>query len=96
MIAKVYCWLGRAESALYYAERCFELTEQHADLMADFDKAYAYEILGRANALSGNFDVAQAQLQTAEQLGNAIQDEEDRSIFMGDVAAGNWYGVRGM
>jgi hypothetical protein len=54
LIAHVYSELGLIESALQHATRCFELTEEVTDLMKDFDRAYAYESLARANCLAGN------------------------------------------
>jgi hypothetical protein len=79
---------------LYYARRCQELTEQHKGHLSDFDFAYAYEGMARAQALAGNQSEAQKYLALAEEAGTAIQDEEDREIFIGDFNGGEWYGVR--
>jgi hypothetical protein len=94
LIAHVYTKLGLSESALRHATRCSELTEEFAELMKDFDLAYAYEGMARANALAGNREQAVKYLQLAEQSGQAIQNYEDKTIFLGDFNGGDWYGVR--
>lgn len=94
LIARVYSELGLAEAALRHADRCQELTEMHADLMEDFDLAYAHEALARANALAGNRAEALAQLHKAEAAGQAIADDQGKQFFLGDLKGGNWYGLR--
>lgn len=93
LIARVYTTLGHADSALRHAERCAELTAAHASEMKDFDLAYAQEGLARATALKGDREKAAELKARARQLGNQIADAEDRKIFDGDFAAGEWYGV---
>jgi hypothetical protein len=93
LIGRVHVVLGHPEEALRHAERCFQLTGSHRDLMADFDIAYAYEGLARAYALSGVRADAELNYRLAREAGTKIQDEEDRSIFMGDFQGGDWFGV---
>jgi hypothetical protein len=66
----------------------------YPDLMADFDIAYAYEAQARALALSGEMNEAEAHLENAQAAGEAIADEQDREIFMGDLEGGEWFGLR--
>jgi len=94
LIAHVYSELGSIESALQHATRCFELTEEFTDLMKDFDWAYAYEGLARANCLAGNRTEAIKYIQLAEESGQAIQNDEDKNIFLGDFNGGDWQGMR--
>jgi tetratricopeptide (TPR) repeat protein len=94
LIARVYTVLGRPEAALTHALRCVELTHQYADLMEDFDWAFAYEGAARANALAGMRDEALKYVQLAEQAGQAIADEEDRQIFFDDFNGGDWHRLR--
>ena len=94
LIAHVYTELGLVDSALRHARRCLELTNEYADLMKDFDWAYGYEGLGRANALAGNRDEALKYIQLAQVSGQAISNEEDKTIFMGDFNGGNWHALR--
>jgi len=94
MIARVHVLLGHAVEASRYASRCLELTEQHRDLMEDFDIAFAYEGMARASALAGEQETARQFYQLAEQAGKAIVDQEDRGIFMADLTSGDWIGIR--
>lgn len=94
LIARVYTVLGIAVSAMRHATRCLELTHAFPDLMEDFDWAFAYEGIARANALTGNHTTAREYIQRAEQSGHAIKDEEDKKIFFADFNGGNWYGVK--
>lgn len=94
LIARVYCSLGIGESALRHAQRCLELTREHPDAMSDFDVAYAYEGMARANAVAGNKDEALKYLKLAEEAGQSIANDEDRKIFLGDFNSGNWNNLK--
>ncbi len=94
LISHVHVVLGHANEALRHAERCFELTQANKELMQDFDIAYAFEGLARAHAMLGDQKMADEFLYLAEQAGNGIADEEDKSIFMNDFDSGEWYGLR--
>src|SRR6266498_4431631 len=85
LIGHIHIVLGHSQEALRHAERCFELTEANRDLMQDFDIAYAYEGLARAYALSGNQKKAREFFDLAQQAADKIKDDEDKSIFMGDI-----------
>jgi len=93
MCAHVNTVLGHADPALRHATRCMELTEEHRADMKDFDLAYAHEGLARAQALAGLREESIENYRRAAELGGAIEDEEDRAIFMGDLHGGEWYGV---
>lgn len=94
LIARVYTVLGEAYPAVKHANRCLELTEAHKSEMEDFDFAYAYEGMARANALDGNRQVAENYLQMAESAGKEIADLESKKIFMSDLNTGDWYGIK--
>jgi hypothetical protein len=94
LISHVHVVLGHAKEALRHAERCFELTNSNKEMMQDFDLAYAFEGLARAQAMLGDHRMAKEFFDLAQQAGNAIVDEEDKSIFMGDFEGGNWSGLR--
>ena len=94
LIARVYTVLGQAGAALRHADRCLELTEAHADLMEDFDWAYAYEGVARANAVAGNSDKALAYFAKAQEAGEAIADADTKKFFDGDLNGGDWAGLR--
>lgn len=93
LIGRVYTVLGDGQAALYYARRCMALTEAHRQEMADFDLAWADEGMARALALNGEMAEAKAHWEKARTAGEAIADDEDREIFMGDFNGGEWYGL---
>jgi hypothetical protein len=94
LISHVYAVLGMAEPAQWHAERCTELTKQFSNELKDFDLAYGYEALARAHAAAGNREQTLQFIGLAKQYGEAIQNEEDRRIFLGDLEAGDWYGSK--
>jgi len=94
MLARVNTVLGNAQIAAKYAARCLDLTEQHKNLLSDFDFAFAFECMARAQALAGDKAEAQKYIALADKAGATIKDEEDRQIFLDDFNGGNWYGVR--
>jgi hypothetical protein len=94
LIAHVYAELSQTDAALRHAARCMELTHEHSDLMEDFDWAYAYEGMARAYALEGKPDEARQFRRLAAERGQAIQNEEDRSVFLGDFNSGDWHGLK--
>jgi hypothetical protein len=94
LISHVHVVLGHANEALRHAERCFEITQSNKDLMQDFDIAYAFEGIARAQAMLGDEKMALQFYDLAQQAGTAIADDEDRSIFMGDFYGGDWFGFK--
>jgi len=94
MLARVYSVLGNAQMAIQHAARCLELTEQHKELLSDFDFAFAYESMARAQALAGNQAEAKKHIALAQKSGEEIKDEEDRQIFFDDFNEGEWHGAR--
>jgi len=94
LIARVYAELGLADPALRHATRCLELTGEFAELMQDFDRAFAYEAVARAHALAGNQAQAREYIQLAEESGQAIGNEQDKAIFLDDFGGGEWYGLK--
>ena len=94
MIARVYSVLGLADSALHHANRCLELTEEYATLIEDFDLAFAYEGVARANAIADNREIALKYIQLAEEAGQKIKGEDNRKVFFDDFNGGNWNNVK--
>jgi hypothetical protein len=93
LISRVHSVLGNSSECLRHAERCSELTQEYADLMQDFDLAFAQESMARAHALMGNKDDAKKYMSLAEEAGNAIADKEDREYFFKDYRSGEWKGL---
>ena len=82
--SRVYAVLGRAEPALFHAQRSLDLCLEHG--IGDFDLAYAYEALARANRVAGNEDELRRNLEAARNAGEGIADAEDRDHFDEDLA----------
>lgn len=85
MIAKAFCYCNEKGNALKYAQKCFDTAEKHEKDMADFDFAYANEIMYRAHELNGNNNESIRFKQVAEKLGNAIEKEKDKKYFLEDL-----------
>lgn len=94
LLSRVYTVLKHPRQALYYANRCLELTRQHHARMKDFDIAYAHEAVARANALAGNLEAGKTHLKQALEAGEAISNPEDRNWFEVDLNNGDWYSLR--
>lgn len=94
MVAKCYMHRKLSAEALRHAARCLELTQSHAAEMADFDTAFAYELMARVHALAGNKQDAAAFLAKAQAAGAAIKDKEDREVFESQFKAEPWFGLR--
>ena len=94
LISRVYSVLGLGNEAVRHATRCLELTKSHAEAMADFDWAHAYEALARAHAIAAHLDEARRFVGLATNAGESIADDESRGIFMADFNGGEWGGLR--
>jgi hypothetical protein len=84
-VSRVYAVLQRPEPALWHARRCLELCQQHS--IADFDLAFAYEAMARAHAVAGQHDATTSYVQLARQAGRQIAQQEDRDVFLADLAS---------
>lgn len=91
LLARVYAVRGDAAAALAHAQRCLELTEEGA--LEGFDAVYAAEAMARAFAASGRLDDARQWRERAVAAAANVEDDEDRAIVDGDIAAGPWFGL---
>ena len=89
MISRVFSVLGKGESALSHAKKTIALTEKHR--LKDFDLAYAYEALARANAALENTDKCKKWLKKAKEAGNLIEGKENKKHFIGDLEMEPWF-----
>lgn len=94
LVSRVHCVLGQGDEAVRHAQRCLDLTEKHKDLMQDFDVAFAHEGIARAHAVAGNREEARKHIELAREAGGAIEDDEDRKVFLDDFDGGEWHGLR--
>ena len=94
LLSRVYSVVDLPEMAFHHAERCIKLTHEHADLMKDFDLAFANECMARALAFKGEKTRALEYCHLAEEAGRKIKTEEDRKVFFDDYNGGNWNGIK--
>ncbi len=83
-ISRVYAVLGRAEPALYHAYRSLEVIQ--AEGIADFDLAFAFEAVARGHAVAGDGLESQRFVELARTAGEAIEQQDDRDGFFGELA----------
>ena len=84
-VSRVYATLGRAEPAIYHARRCLAYCESDPDALEEWDLPYAYEALARAHAVSGETGEAERFAARARELGDQVQDAEDREQLEADL-----------
>jgi len=82
-VSHVYAILGRAEPALYHAERCLEICR--ANRLDDWQLAFAYEALARASAVAGRRGDLRKHLAAAFRAGMKIKEKEDRDLLIRDL-----------
>ena len=81
-ISRVYAVVGRAEPALYHAQRALE----YANGLDPFVIGFAHEAMARAFALIGDADAARSHLARARYAADDVQDERDRKLLLDDLA----------
>ena len=92
MLSHVYAVLGKSEEALSYAEETSRLTIEQD--LKDFDLAYSYEALARANAALDNKNECVKYLEKAQETGSLISNEEDKKYFISDLESAPWFGCK--
>jgi hypothetical protein len=86
LCSRVYAVLGRAEPALWHAQRSVALAEGSPD-REDWDLAAAYEAMARAHLVGGD-RVAAADWKARAQAELAhVTDADDRQSLEGDLAS---------
>jgi hypothetical protein len=83
-ISRVYAVLNMPEPALFHAERCLAICEEHG--IADFDIAFAYEAMARAHAIAGNIAECRRYLELAQQAGERIEEDDNKGYFFGELS----------
>jgi hypothetical protein len=84
LCSRVYAVLGRAEPAIWHAQRCLDLLTEFGG-GEDWDEAAAYEALARAYAVAGDRKQKDALLAKARQALKSIKDPDDRQPIEEDL-----------
>jgi hypothetical protein len=79
-LAHVHATLGQGEMALPYAQRCLAFFEGNEG--EDWDVAFAHAEMAFAAAVLGDAELHARHYALAKQLGESIQEEQDRTVFM--------------
>jgi DNA-binding transcriptional MerR regulator len=82
-ISRVYTVLGRAEPALHHARRVLELCQENG--IGDWDLAFAYEALARAQAIAGDADQAREYTDQALAAAENIAEDGERELVLADL-----------
>jgi hypothetical protein len=85
-VSRVYATLGRAEPAVFHAERCLAYCEADPDALEDWDLPYAYEALARAHRVAGDEGEAGRLAGRSRELARRVADAEDREHLDADLA----------
>ena len=85
MIAKAHFYANELDIALQNATRCLETTTANLDEMADFDVAYAYQILAAIYLSLGNSTSSDKYLSLAKEACCKIANLEDRKFVEKDI-----------
>ena len=91
-LARVYAVLGKGKEALSYAKETSRLTKEQD--LKDFDLAYSYEALARANAALGYKKECVKWLEKAKEVGTSIQCEDAKKYFILDLDSAPWFGCK--
>lgn len=82
-LSHIYAVLKRAEPALFHGQRALEICQ--ANGIADFDVAFAYEALARANAVAGNQTERDRYIELARAAAEGIAKEDDRKYLLSQL-----------
>ncbi|MGI8862114.1 MAG: hypothetical protein ACR2GV_05255 [Gaiellaceae bacterium] len=84
--ARVYSTLGRADSALWHARRCLQLTEAGGEGFEDWDLPGAHQALAHAHLAAGDTSEARRWAALARAGVARVEDPEDREVIEGQIA----------
>ena len=82
-LSHIYAVLNRAEPALFHGRRALEICR--ANDIADFDLAFAYEALARANAVAGDQPERDRYVDLARAAALGIAKADDREYFLSQL-----------
>ena len=82
-VSRVYAVLRRPEPCLHHAQRVLDVCVENG--IGDWDVAFAYEALARANAVSGDAEAARLMTERALEATENNKDDEDRKIVLADL-----------
>lgn len=82
-LSRVYAVAGNGERALYYAERCQEVSSIH--MIAPFYIGYAYEALCGAYSILEKFELATQNFQLGMEYMEKVDDDSEKEMLRNDL-----------
>lgn len=82
-ISRVYSVLSKPESALHHAKKCLSICKEND--IGDFDIAFAYEAMARANAVAGEQTEAEKYVQLGKEAGEQIAEKGNKDYFFSEL-----------
>jgi len=82
-ISRVYSVLNKPESALHHAKECLSICKEND--IGDFDIAFAYEAMARANAVAGEQTEAEKYVQLGKEAGEQIAEKGNKDYFLSEL-----------
>ena len=82
-ISRVYSVLNIPEAAMRHAKLCLDICRENN--IGDFDIAFAYEAMARANDLYGNQAEYAEYRELAEEAADGIEDTDNRNYFLSEL-----------
>ena len=84
-ISRVYSLCGRADPALYHAEKNLQICLENG--IGDFDLAFAYEALARAYAVENHVEKVVEYRTLGLAAAQLIEKKEDRDYFLTELSS---------
>lgn len=79
LVGHVYALLGDGQRASTHARKAYDYVMSHES--PDWEVAFAHAVLANAAAASGDRPLHAVHYAAAEELGSALENAEERSIF---------------
>ncbi|HLG27964.1 MAG TPA: hypothetical protein VI423_09285 [Paenisporosarcina sp.] len=86
-VSRVHAILGQGDAAYFYGISGVELCE--AEGFGDFDIAFAYESVARAEKCRGNFESMDSWFERGQAAAENIVKEQDKKYFLSELVSVN-------
>jgi tetratricopeptide (TPR) repeat protein len=89
LIGRVYCALNKPLRALQYATACLDLTKKH--YIRGIDRAFAFELMARAQAANGDRVLFLGAFNEAKQIADESKELEKQEKFFLELRKEPWF-----
>lgn len=84
-MSRVYAILERSEAALHHARKSLRLCTEHQ--LGDFDLAFAYEAMARANNVADDSAEQEKYLSLALQTAEKVEQEDNKNWLLKNISS---------